>query len=327
MRITRINTIQQQNSCGINCKKRSYSTKQPIFTNKNILPPASLGTLINEYEKKGKICEVTLNIFEHKKIGFEKVAGMKDLKQALYDDVIAPLLHPDKYNKYGLEPINGCLLYGPPGCGKTFIANMLAEETGRKFIEITPSNVGSKYQHVTAQNIASKFNQAREYNKSIVFIDEAEAILPSRNIISENNIDCIEQIDEVLQQINNARKNNIFIILASNEPQMIDSAIKRAGRIDKKFYVSPPDLEARTELFKIKLENMYASKDIDLKKLAEKTDNYIAEDIRIVLHNAGLKAMREDSIINEAHILKAIEETNPSLNSNIIGKYKLKGEM
>lgn len=72
MRITRINTIQQQNSCGINCKNRSYSTKQPIFTNKNILPPASLGTLINEYEKKGKICEVTLNIFEHKKLVLKK---------------------------------------------------------------------------------------------------------------------------------------------------------------------------------------------------------------------------------------------------------------
>lgn len=262
-----------------------------------------------------------------KNYGFNKFAGMKELKQILRDDIINPLLKPDLYKKYGIDQINGCLLYGPPGCGKTLIANALAEEAGRALIEITPSNVGSKYQHLTSHNIAAKFQEAKSHTKSIVFIDEAEALLPSREYLPADNTDYPENIAEVLTQINNSKLHNMFVVLASNEPQKIDPAIKRAGRIDKKIYIGPPDTDAREEIFKTKLENLYKEEGINCKLLAENTENYIAEDIRMILRKAGLNAMHENVKINEKHILDAIKEVPSSLNENLIKLYKAKGDM
>lgn len=258
--------------------------------------------------------------------GFKKIAGMGKLKLQLREDIINPIKYQNKYKKYGLEQLNGCLFYGPPGCGKTFIANAIAEEIGSPLVYICPSNVGSIYQHETAKNIAIKFNQAKKHPQSIVFIDEAEAIVPSRLAI-DNSIDLLEQVNEVLQQINNSKDKNIFVILASNEPQKIDNAIKRTGRIDKKIYIGPPDFEARKELLKRKLAKVYKSCDIDYNILAKKTENYIAEDLRMVLHNAGLQAMHKNSLITEEHILKAIEEVKPTLNEQMLNDYKKKGYM
>lgn len=255
--------------------------------------------------------------------GFNKVAGMHDLKQQLLDDIVNPLLNPKLYKKYGIDQTNGCLLFGPPGCGKTFIANALAEETNRPLFEITPSNVGSQWQHETAINIRNKFILAEGFDKSIVFIDEAEALLPSREFSSRY----AENVSEVLRNMNNSKKKNIFVILASNEPQKIDPAIKRTGRVDKKIYVGPPDVEARKELIKNKLNGIYKVCNIDYKKLALATNNYIAEDIRMVLRRAGLKAMKENSMITENHILEAISTVKPSLSESLIQSYKNKGDM
>lgn len=262
--------------------------------------------------------------------GFAKVAGMDELKRTLYEDVIYPMTRPGLYKEYGLEPVNGFLLYGPPGCGKTYIAKALAEETGRYFVEMPASSVGSHYQHLTTKNIAAKFAEARRNAPSIIFIDEVEALAPARELLDgdSSSVDINEQITELLQQINNCRDKKIFIIFATNEPQKIDNAIKRTGRIDKKIFLPPPDIETRKILFSMYLDKVKRKdENIDIAQLAQKTHNYTAEDIRMVVRQASVFAMRENRNVSLSDLKNSIAVTQPSLTDSMVASYKEKGEM
>lgn len=262
--------------------------------------------------------------------GFAKVAGMDELKRTLYEDVIYPMTRPELYKEYGLESVNGFLLYGPPGCGKTYIAKALAEETGRYFVEMPASSVGSHYQHLTTKNIAAKFAEARRNAPSIIFIDEVEALAPARELLDgdSSSVDINENVTELLQQINNCRDKKIFIIFATNEPQKIDNAIKRTGRIDKKIFLPPPDIETRKILFSMYLDKVKRKQEnIDIAQLAQKTRNYTAEDIRMVVRQASVFAMRENRNVSLLDLKNSIAVTQPSLTDSMVTSYKEKGEM
>jgi ATP-dependent 26S proteasome regulatory subunit len=258
--------------------------------------------------------------------GFSKVAGMDELKQTLRDDVIEPLLHPDEYKAYGLDVLNGFLLYGPPGCGKTFITKMLAEETGRYFVEISMSNIGTAWQNQTVVNLKNKFNEAVNHAPSIVFLDEVEAIAPVRAELAGHNNEVTERVGELLTQLNNCSNKNVFVICASNEPQKIDPAIKRSGRMDKRIYVGLPDETSRKELFKTNLQNRYTDKNIDYDLLAKKANDYIAADIKVIVDQGAMFALGEMKPISTNHLLNAIDITKPSLSKGEIEYYAAQAE-
>ena len=265
---------------------------------------------------------------DYKPIGFEKVVGMDDLKRMLYEDVINPSSRAQDYINYGLEPVNGFLLYGPPGCGKTFIINALAEETGRYFVNMPASTIGSPYKHETSINIAKKFQEAINNAPSIIFIDEVESIAPTRENLAGWDVSTNEQVTELLQQINNCKDKDVFVVFASNEPQKIDNAIKRTGRIDKKIYLGPPDLESRKAMFERNLKTISKKENnIDTTKLAELTNNYTAEDIRMVVRQASIFAMRDSKNISLDDLVYAIAITKPSLTDSMVESYKRKGEL
>lgn len=267
---------------------------------------------------------------DYKPIGFEKVVGMDDLKRMLYEDVINPSSRAQDYINYGLEPVNGFLLYGPPGCGKTFLINALAEETGRYFVNMPASSVVSSYLHGTSQKIAQKFNEAFANAPSLIFIDEVEALAPIRDSLNDGScsVDINEQVTELLQQINNCKDKDVFVVFASNEPQKIDNAIKRTGRIDKKIYLGPPDLESRKAMFERNLKTISKKENnIDTTKLAELTNNYTAEDIRMVVRQASIFAMRDSKNISLDDLIHAIAITKPSLTDSMVESYKRKGEL
>ena len=263
------------------------------------------------------------------KIGFAKVAGMEELKETLREDVILPLQQVELYKKYGITPANGIILYGPPGTGKTFIAEALAEESGRTFLRLDVANVESKYVGETPKNIVEIFKQAEENAPSVIFIDELEALAPSRATLDSSSsagIGYNQNVNTLLQCMNNCAEKGVFVIAATNEPQKVDSAIKRVGRIDKNIFVSPPDYMARKELFKMLLKDIYSDENINFDNLAKLTENYTAPEIKqVIIRQASLAALKQNRKVSEADIVTQIKKYTPQLDTATIEEYKKKG--
>lgn len=255
--------------------------------------------------------------------GFACVAGMRELKEILDKDVIQPLKTPEKFKKFNVSTPNGILLFGPPGCGKTFIVRKLAEEIDYNFQEFSPSSIGSKYAHETTGNIAKIFQEAKNNAPTILFFDEIEALVPKRESLGESSSYRQEEINEFLSKLNDASKLGILVVGATNQPDLIDSAIMRSGRMDKRIYIGPPDTEARIELFKTKLAKSAHSKDLNYEKLAEMTNNYSSSDISMIVEEAGRKAAHDDLDEIEQDLLEfIIENAKPSITKSQIEGYK-----
>jgi transitional endoplasmic reticulum ATPase len=260
--------------------------------------------------------------------GFDCVAGMKPLKSLLINEVIEPLLNPEKYKKFKLGIPNGILLFGPPGCGKTFIVKKLAEELGYNFYEMAPSSVATSYVHGAVGNIGKAFEMARLQAPSIVFIDEIEGLVPKREELGGHAETKKEEINEFLIQLNNAGASRILVVGATNRPHMIDTAILRSGRMDKRIFVGPPDFEARRDMFRICLSGRPYDKDIDFEELAKMTDNYVGSDIELIVTEAARAAVSQDkSMVDEKMLINAIKKFTPSVTPEEIQYYSQFGDL
>ena len=225
--------------------------------------------------------------------GLDKVAGMHVLKDLLRREVVGPVRDPEPYRRYGLSIPNGILLYGPPGCGKTYIARQLAEELGYYFVEIIPSELASPYIHQSVMRIRELFDSAAEQAPAIIFIDEFEALVPSRSELGGHQQYKAEEVNEFLAHLNGCSQKNIFVIAATNQPDKIDPAVRRTGRLDKLIYVGPPDLEARKEMLALHLEGRPVAPDLEIESLAEALQGYSASDIRFLVDEAARAALKD----------------------------------
>lgn len=235
-----------------------------------------LGVIVEKYSKS-QISAIREDLTIMK--GFECVAGMKSLKQQLFADVINPLKYPENFKKFKVSIPNGIILYGPPGCGKTFIIRKLAEELGYNFFEVKHSDLATPFIHGSVNNIGKAFEIAKQNSPAVLFFDEISALVPDRQNIGDSSSHKEEEISEFLMQLNDAADNKILVVGATNYIDKIDPAILRAGRFDKKIYVSPPDTEARKALFKLGLNNRPHKKEIDFDYLAEISDGLTCADI------------------------------------------------
>jgi transitional endoplasmic reticulum ATPase len=248
-------------------------------------------------------------------VGLDSVAGMKQLKETLINDVIKPLLYPEKYKKFKLGIPNGILLYGPPGCGKTFIVRKLAEELGYNFIEVKASDVGSSYIHGSVAKISRVFDQAKDTAPSIIFFDEIEGLIPDRDNLGESGSYKQEEINQFLEEINDSGDSNVLVVGATNRPHLIDKAILRSGRMDKRILVPPPDSDARKELFKFCLMGRPVSENINYDLLANKTENFVSSDIELIVESSARMAVKKDyPEINQALIEEVIKTMTPSVS-------------
>jgi len=268
-------------------------------------------TFVNEQNKKEKLVGT----------GFDQIAGMESLKQQLKEDVIDFLNNPELYKEYGIPMLNGMLLYGPPGCGKTFIAQKFADEVGYNFVMIKPSDLQSKYINATQENIGKLFKEAEEKAPTIIFIDELDAIVPTRE--GELHQMHASAVNEVLAQMSNCGENGIFVIGATNRPEKIDPAILRTGRLDKTIYLPPPDKKARFALFKLYLKDRPIDLGIDYDELASLTENYVSSDIKFLIDEASRKALRLRVRITMSIFIDVIKENNPSVSLSEIRKYEV----
>ena len=252
--------------------------------------------------------------------GFSAIAGMQELKDTIQLDVIDALNDRERYEEYGLTIPNGMLLYGPPGCGKTFFAEKLAEEIGFNFYQIKPSDIQSKWVNASQENIKNLFDEARKNAPSIIFIDELDAIVPNRNNSNINHMNT-SAVNEFLAQMNNCGDDGIFIIGATNRPNAIDPAILRAGRLDKVIYLPPPDFEAREMMFKLYLDKRPREIGLDYTELAKATENYVSSDIKFLCDEASRKALKLKSRITKEILLDTIKKNKPSISLKELNSY------
>jgi len=252
--------------------------------------------------------------------GFSAIAGMQDLKNQLQVDVIDALRNPEEYEKYGVTIPNGMLLFGPPGCGKTFFAKHFAEEVGFNFMLIKPSSLKSRYVNATQENIAKMFEEAEENAPTIIFIDEMNELVPNRD--SDAHEMSKSAVNEMLAQMDRTGEKGIFIIGATNYPHMIDPAILRAGRLDKKFYLSPPDFEARKAMFEMYLKSRPIDFGIDYEKLATLTANFVAADIELLVNDASRNALKNKGRISMETLENILLNYKPSVSIKELNKYE-----
>ncbi|MFV0223416.1 ATP-binding protein [Empedobacter falsenii] len=262
--------------------------------------------------------------------GFSAIAGMQELKDTIQLDVIDALNDKERYAEYGLTIPNGMLLYGPPGCGKTFFAEKMAEEIGFNFYQIKPSDIQSKFVNASQENIKNLFDEARQNAPSIIFIDELDALVPSRDTSNISHMNT-SAVNEFLAQMNNCGDDGIFIVGATNRPNAIDPAILRSGRLDKHIYLPPPDFEARKLMFELYLKKRPTEIGLNYEELAKATENYVSSDIKFLCDEASRKALKTNIRITKAIVLETIRNNKPSislqeLNSYLAIKAKMEGD-
>lgn len=250
--------------------------------------------------------------------GFADVAGMDDLKDLLQKKVLFILKNKEKAERYRLTPPNGMLLYGPPGCGKTYFAEKFAEESGFNYKFIKASDLGSIYVHGAQGKIAELFNKARQQAPVIICFDEFDAMVPDRSSRSAENI--AGEVNEFLSQLNNCAKDGIFVIGTTNQPERIDKAILRKGRLDISVYIPEPDANTRKLMFDLYLKDRPCDP-IDTQRLADLTDKYVASDIAFIVNDAAMIAAFRDEPLTQSGLEDSIKSTRPSLTDAMLKDY------
>ncbi len=252
--------------------------------------------------------------------GFDDIGGMNDLKQLLRSKVLDVLSRPEHFKKYGVTIPNGMLLYGPPGCGKTFISEKFCEEAGFNFYLIKPSDLSSIYVSGGEEKIGGLFSEAEKNSPSVICFDEVDALMPKRNESMNQSIS--SKVNEFLAQINKCSERGIFVIATTNKPNLIDEAILRTGRLEIQVYIGPPDFEARKSMFKILLSNRFVDIGIDYDKLAQLTENYVSSDLDFISNKAAHSAAIQDTRITTEIVEDIIKSFKPSISKKVIDSYE-----
>jgi len=286
---------------------RHSGTDDPTITQQDLL------------DAVGSIRPISMSSSETLRTGvtLDQVGDMAETKQALTEAVLWPLQYPDSFARLGVAAPRGVLVYGPPGCGKTFLLRALAGTGQLNVIAVKGAELLDKYVGESERAVRELFRRAQDAAPALVFLDEVDALAPRRGQSSDSGV-ADRVVAALLTELDGAQPlRDVIVVGATNRPELIDPALLRPGRLERLVYVPPPDAEARTEILKAAGRNIPFAAEVDLAELGTQLEGYSAADCAAVLREAALTAMRESldaTQVTDAHIAAARKVVPPSLD-------------
>ncbi len=264
-------------------------------------------------------------LVETPNVTWEDVGGLEEVKQKLVEAVEWPLKQPQVFERMGIRPPRGILLYGAPGTGKTMLAKAVAKESEANFILVNGPGLLSMWVGESERALREIFKKARQAAPTIIFFDEIDALAPRRGL-GDSSRTGERMVNQLLTEMDGLEElNDVVVIAATNRPDILDSALLRPGRFDRIVYIPVPDEKGREKILNIHIKGMPLEKDINIKELAKKTQGYAGADLEAVCREAAMIALREDiknKTVSNAHFQKALEVVRPSVSKEVEEAYK-----
>ncbi|MFF4889634.1 AAA family ATPase [Micromonospora chersina] len=250
-------------------------------------------------------------------VTLDDVGGLHEVRQTLTESVLWPLTYPDTFARLGVTPPRGVLLYGPPGCGKTYLVTALAGSGRANVLSVKGAELLSKWVGESERAVRELFRRAREAAPTLVFLDEVDALAPVRGQATDGGT-TDRVVAALLTELDGVEAlRNVVVVGATNRPELVDPALLRPGRLERLVYVPPPDGAARGEILRAAARNVPLAPDVDLAALGAELDGFSAADCAALIREAALAAMRESlsaSTVTAAHVETARTRVAPSLD-------------
>ncbi|MBQ0906459.1 AAA family ATPase [Micromonospora sp. U21] len=250
-------------------------------------------------------------------VTLDDVGDLVEVKQTLSESVLWPLTYPDTFARLGVQPPRGVLLYGPPGCGKTYLVTALAGSGRANVLSVKGAELLSKWVGESERAVRELFRRAREAAPTLIFLDEVDALAPVRGQASDGGT-TDRVVAALLTELDGVETlRNVVVVGATNRPDLVDPALLRPGRLERLVYVPPPDGAARADILRAASRHVPLAPDVDLAALGGELDGFSAADCAALLREAALAAMRESlaaATVTAAHIATARRRVRPSLD-------------
>ncbi|RZN37634.1 MAG: AAA family ATPase [Methanosarcinales archaeon] len=253
-----------------------------------------------------------MEVIESPDIGYDQIGGLHTQIESLKEAVELPLTKPEIFERIGIEPPKGVLLFGPPGTGKTLLAKAVAKHTDATFIRVVGSEFVQKYIGEGARVVRDVFEMARKKSPSIIFIDELDAIGAKRfTDAGSGDREVQRTLMQLLSEMDGFDpRGGVRLLAATNRPDILDPALLRPGRFDRLVHVSMPNLEARTQILRIHTAKMNLADDVDIDHLASITNDANGADLKAIVMEAGMHAVRGDKdAVHHTDFEAAIKDT------------------
>jgi transitional endoplasmic reticulum ATPase len=265
-------------------------------------------------------------MIEAPNVGWDDVGGLEEAKSALREGIELPLKHPQAFERLGIRPAKGFLLFGPPGTGKTMLAKAVAREAEANFIATKSSDLLSKWYGESERQVSRLFQRARQVAPTVIFIDEIDSMAPARGgglgepAVTERVVNTLLAELDGLEEL-----RGVVVIAASNRPGLLDPALLRPGRFDELVYVPVPELPGRRHILGIHTRSMPLGDDVDLDDLAGRTEGYTGADLEDLVRRAGLQALRDQLDIERVgmrYFEDALGQTRASVTPEMDREYR-----